>query len=86
MKRSNFSLKTILPNQSGFKPGDSCINQLFSLAHDIYIVFLDILKAFGKVWLDVMVFKAFVRYFLSIFYFSPNDSPSKSKKNVFCFI
>ena len=26
------------------------------------------------------VFKARVRYFLSIFYFSPNDSPSKTVK------
>ena len=26
--------------------------------------------------------KACVRYFLSIFYFSPNDSPSKTMKNV----
>ena len=27
-----------------------------------------------------------VRYFLSNFYFSPNDSPSKTMKNVFYFI
>ena len=27
---------SISPNQSGFKPGDSCINQLLSIAHDIY--------------------------------------------------
>ena len=27
--------------------------------------------------------KAYVRYFLSIFYFSPNDSPSKTTKNGF---
>ena len=26
----------ISPNQSGFKPGDSCINQLLSITHDIY--------------------------------------------------
>ena len=31
-------------------------------------------------------FKAYVHYFLSNFYFSPNDSPSKSVKNVFYFI
>ena len=30
--------------------------------------------------------KALVRYFLSNFYFSPNDSPSKTIKNVFYFI
>ena len=50
----------ISPNQSGFKPGDSCINQLLSITHEIYesfhdgfeyeIVFLDITKAFDKVW------------------------------------
>ena len=31
-------------------------------------------------------FKACVRYFLSNFYYSPNDSPSKTMKNVFYFI
>ena len=46
-------------NQSGFKPGDSCINQLLDITHDIYQsldddlerrgVFLDISKAFDKV-------------------------------------
>ena len=30
--------------------------------------------------------KACVRYFLSKFYFSPNDSPSKTMKNAFYFI
>ena len=54
--------KLISPNQSGFKPGDSWINQLLSIAHEIYesfdaglevrCVFLDILKAFDKVWHD----------------------------------
>ena len=46
-------------NQSDFKPGDSCVNQLLSIAHEIYqsfddnlevrAVFLDISKAFDKV-------------------------------------
>ena len=46
----------ISPNQSGFKPGDSCINQLLSISHEIYKsfdnglevpgIFLDISKAF----------------------------------------
>ena len=49
----------ISPNQSGFKPGDSCINQLLSISHKIYKLFddglekrcfLDISKAFDKVW------------------------------------
>ena len=49
----------ISPNQSGFKPGGSCINQLLSITHEIYKlfddgleirgVFLDISKAFDKV-------------------------------------
>ena len=51
----------LAPNQSGFKPGDSCINQLLSITHEIYSsfddgfevrsVFLDISKAFNKVWI-----------------------------------
>ena len=50
----------ISSNQSGFKPGDSCINQLLSITHKIYKsfddgyevrgVFLDISRAFDKVW------------------------------------
>ena len=57
----------ISPNQSGFRPGDSCINQLLSITHDIYKsfdngfevrgVFLDISKAFDKVWHDGVLFK-----------------------------
>ena len=49
----------ITPNQSGFKTGDSCINQLISITHEIYKsfddgyevrgVFLYIWKAFDKV-------------------------------------
>ena len=50
----------ISQNQSGFKPGDSCINQLLAITHEIYksfdacldvrAVFLDISKTFDKVW------------------------------------
>ena len=50
----------ITPNQSGFKTGDSCINQLISITHEIYKsfddsyevrgVFLYISKAFDEVW------------------------------------
>ena len=29
----------ISPNQSGFKPGDSCTNQLLSITHEIYKFF-----------------------------------------------
>ena len=32
-----------------------------------------------------LAMKACVRYFLSNFHFSPNDSPSKNMKNVFLF-
>ena len=37
-------------------------------------------------WLTVIVFKAGVCYFLSNFYFSPNDSPSETMTNIFYFI
>ena len=63
MTRSLFFFITnhlISTNQLGFKPGDSCINQLLSITQGIYAlfdegyqvggVFLDISKAFGKVW------------------------------------
>ena len=47
----------ISPNQSGFKRSDSCIHQLLSINHEICKsfddgrrVFLDISKAFDKVW------------------------------------
>ena len=59
--------KFISSNQSGFKPGDSCINQLLSIIHEIYksfdvglevrSVFLDISKAFNKVWHDGFIYK-----------------------------
>ena len=54
-------------NQSGFKPGDSCINQLLCVTDDICqslddglqtrSVFLDISKAFDKVWHEGLLFK-----------------------------
>ena len=57
----------ISQNQSGFKRGDSCINQLISITHDILNsldeglevrgVFLDISKAFDKVWHDGLIYK-----------------------------
>ena len=57
----------LAPNQSGFKPGDSCINQLLSITHEICSsfddgfevrsVFLDISKAFNKVWHKGIIFK-----------------------------
>ena len=65
----NFFIKNklISSNQSGFKPGDSCINQLLSITHEIYksfdvglevrSVFLDISKAYDKVWHDGIIYK-----------------------------
>ena len=56
----------ISSNQSGFKPGDSCINQLLSITHEIYKsfdgyevrgVFLDMSKAFDKVWHNGLIYK-----------------------------
>ena len=59
--------KLISSNQSGFKPGDSCVNQLvfitdkiyksFDEGHEVRGVFLDISKAFDKVWHDGIIFK-----------------------------
>ena len=57
----------ISKNQSDFRPGDSCINQLLSIIHEIYqsfddnlevrAVFVDISKAFEKVWHKGLIFK-----------------------------
>ena len=57
----------ITPKQSGVKPDDSCINQLLSITHDTFTsfdnglevrgVFLDISKAFDKVWQDGLIYK-----------------------------
>ena len=63
------SNKLFTPSQSGFLPGDSSIAQLLSIIHEIQTafdnnptvdvrgVFLDISKAFDKVWHDGLVFK-----------------------------
>ena len=57
------------PNQSGFRPSDSCVNQLLAITHEIFeafdcnpslevrSVFLDISKALGKVWHKGLLFK-----------------------------
>jgi len=61
--------KLITHNQSGFKSGDSTTNQLLFLVNEIHeafenpkslevrAVFLDISKAFDKVWHDGLLFK-----------------------------
>ena len=55
--------------QSGFRKGDSCISQLLSITHEIFKgfdanpsldtrgVFLDISKAFDRVWHDGLLYK-----------------------------
>ena len=55
--------------QSGFRPGDSTVNQLISITHQIYkafdevpsketrAVFLDLLKAFDRVWHEGLIYK-----------------------------
>ena len=55
------------PSESWFRSGDSCINQLLSINHeilnafdtgfDVHGIFLDISKAFDKVWHDRLIFK-----------------------------
>ena len=57
----------ISANQSAFKPEESCVNRLLSITCNIYKsfddgcevrgVFLDISKAFDKVWHDDLIFK-----------------------------
>ena len=57
----------ISKNHSGFRPDNSCSNQLLSTAHEIYqfvddsldvsAVFLDICKVFDKVWHKGLIFK-----------------------------
>ena len=67
----NFKIQNNLLNscQSGFRPNDSCINQLISITHNIYRafdanpslevrgVFLDLSKAFDKVWHEGVLYK-----------------------------
>ena len=57
----------ISKNQSGFRPNDSTINQLLAITNEIYenfeaycetrALFLDISKAFDKVWHEGLIFK-----------------------------
>ena len=48
-------------NQSGFRPGDSTVNQLLSVTHTIFkavrSVYLNISKAFDRVWHDGLIYK-----------------------------
>ena len=59
----------ITSKQSGFRPGDSTVNQLLSITHKIYsafeetpsletrAVFLDLSKAFDRVWHEGLIYK-----------------------------
>ena len=61
--------KLFTPCESGFISGDSCVSHLFSITHEIYksfdchpptdmrLNFLDISKAFDKVWREGLIFK-----------------------------
>ena len=61
--------KLLSPHQSGFRANDSCVDQLLSIVHNIYTafdeyptlesrgVFLDMSKAFDKVWHEGLIFK-----------------------------
>ena len=63
------SCELLNPNQSGFRPGDSTVNQMISITHtifeafdcnpplDVRSVYLDISKAFDRVWHDGLVYK-----------------------------
>ena len=67
----NFLLQKELinPNQPGVRPSDSCVYQLIAITHEIFeafhcnpsldgrSVFLDISKAFDKVWHEGMLYK-----------------------------
>ena len=67
MKYSPFTdNKLVSLNQLGHRPGVSCVNQLLAIIHEIYKsfddgfkmkgIFLDISKAFDKVWHDGLLF------------------------------
>ena len=61
--------KLLNPNQSRFCPSDSSVNQLLAITHEIFeafdcnpplevrLVFLDISKAFDKVWHKGLLYK-----------------------------
>ena len=61
--------KLLSPHQSGFRANESCVDQLLSTVHNIYTafdeyptlesrgVFLDMSKAFDKVWHEGLIFK-----------------------------
>ena len=57
-------------------PQIACFKKVFNVSDMKYFMYPSMLRQF----------KACVRYFLSNFYYSPNDSLSKTMKNIFYFI
>ena len=55
----------VAPNQSGFKPGDSYVNQLLSITHEIYSSFDDGFEV-RTVFLDISMIGPFNGKGLSI--------------------
>ena len=76
--------KLISSSQSGFKMGDTCTNQLLPITHEIYSsfdeglevrsVFLDISKAFDKMWHDGIIFKLTQNGVSGAFFRFPNHN------------
>ena len=79
------------PSQSGSRSGDSCVNQLLSINHEILNafdkglevrgIFLDISKAFDKVWLNGLIFKLRQKWYKRRYYkhFTRLSSQQKTK-------
>ena len=82
----------ISPNQSGFRLGDSCVNQLLAISHEIYKSFdegfevrggfLDISKAFGKVCHEGLLIKLNQNGISGIFLKHLRDFVSSRKQRV----
>ena len=65
-----YDRKRLVENQSGFRPGDSTINELLLVTHEIYSgfeevssmetreIFLDLSKALDRVWHKVLIHKS----------------------------
>ena len=79
----NFPLveRLVNPNQSGFRPSDPCVNQLLAITNtnfeafdcnpspEVMSVFLDISKAFDKVWHEGLLFlESFIAFMKTIYH------------------